>query len=65
MEKKKLLESVKSKPKDRAVLSAVFLKERGSNASAALFEVHNGFLLFYTVRLILLRPRNLSNYTKR
>lgn len=37
MEKKKILESVKSKPKDKPLLSAVFLKERGNNSSAALF----------------------------
>jgi hypothetical protein len=36
MEKKKLLESVKGKPKDRALLSGVFLKEKGNNSTASL-----------------------------
>jgi hypothetical protein len=48
MEKKKLLESTKSKPKDNILLSGVFLKEKGNNSSAVLVELYDRSVLLYT-----------------
>ena len=55
MEKKKILESVKTKPKERPLASAIFLKERGNNSSAALFELYDKFVIFYTVGFFIIQ----------
>lgn len=58
MEKKKVLETIKSKIKDTPLLSTVFLKEKDNTSSAALFELHDRCIVSYNVTQYQFRPPN-------
>ena len=48
MEKKKILEGVKSRPKDTPLLSTTFLKDREDPSTAVLFELFDRMIILYT-----------------
>lgn len=49
MEKKKVLEDVKFKIRDKPLIGAVFLKEKANPSSTAFFELHEKYIVCFAV----------------
>lgn len=64
MEKRKLLESIKAKPKTQLYLSSTFYKDKDNTTSATLLELYDNSIIIYKVVILSFRILKHINHNK-